>query len=89
MGNIQEFLTSGIQIVQCRRQTSPRGLEKQMEMVGHEDISMNQDPVALINPLKTVKEASEVLLYQKDCPPLVPSRSDMVKGTLDFDSQWS
>lgn len=58
-------------------------------MVGHQDVSMDEDSTALVNSFKKPEEASKVSLCQKDRSLLVSPRSDVIKGTLVLDSQRS
>jgi hypothetical protein len=54
---------SGIQIVQSGGQVRPGSFKKKVVMVGHEDIRMNHDAVALVYPFKTANKAKKVLLH--------------------------
>jgi len=89
MPPVKVICIGGIQIVQSGGQIRAGSFNKKVVMVGHEDIRMNHDAVALVNPFKTANKANKVLLHQKNRPLLVSPRRDVVKTTFPFNSQWS
>ena len=58
-------------------------------MIGHEDISMNHNAVALVYSLKTTNKAKKIPLYPKNRPLLVPPCRNVIKTTFPLDSQRS
>jgi hypothetical protein len=60
-----------------------------MDVIGHEEIGMDRDAVALAIPLQTV-QICEVIrrIVKNECPP-VAARNDMEKGAGEFDAGFA
>ena len=55
----------------------------------YENIGMNQDAVAFMCTVDDSQEPSKVFSSSKYRFFLIPSRGDMIKSSLEFDTEWS
>ena len=68
MPSVKVVRIGGVQIVKRRNEIAPRGFNQKLIVVGHQNVSMDDNAVSFVNPLKTPQKACKVLICYKDRP---------------------
>src|SRR5512136_907714 len=68
------------------RKIGSKGTEEQMIVVGHQNVSEDLDLEAAGHFRHGAQEAGSIWILDKDIPPLVASREDMVESAFIFDA---
>ena len=75
-----------VKIVKDGDEVAARGLYQEVIVVRHKSVSMDQNPVPLMDLPQKFQKSGKIPIVGKDVPPFVPSCRDVVNGAFVLDS---
>lgn len=86
MSLVEMLAVPCIQHLHCLRKVGFRCLDNDVEVVGHQAVSVDLDMVLLHDLGQDIKPDEEIAVIQKDVGATVSPRSNVVKGALKLDA---